>query len=230
MKNIKNRFKAVLFDMDGTIIKSEHIWQEANLVLLKNKGFETFTSHQQAVLDSFSGIGLIPSVTKLKEAFNLSESVEELINQKQAITATLFDEHAIEFIDGFENFHSVLREHEILSCVATNADEHFLGKISERLNFQKFFGENLFSISHIGNKAKPDPAIFLHAAEKLGVQPSECIVFEDSLFGFMAAKAAGMKCIAIQSSTNMDKLHHVDHSIESYHHALEALNKVASKK
>lgn len=227
MKNIKNHFKAVLFDMDGTIIKSEHIWHESNLILLKQKGFEIFTPQQQAVLDSFSGIGLIPSLTKLKEAFNLNETIEQLIAEKQIITNDLFDKHVIEFIEGFEDFHAILRNNGIPSCIATNADEQFLSKISKRLEFNKFFGQNLFSISHVENKAKPDPAIFLHAAQKLGVQANECIVFEDSFFGFMAAKAAGMKCIAIKSPTNIDKLHHVDHSIDSYHQAIDALSKIA---
>lgn len=230
MKNIKNHFKAVLFDMDGTIINSEHIWHQATLDLLASRGIISFTKEQQDIINSFSGIGLTQCIIRLKEAFNLKEPIEQLFVEKQILAANLLETHLPEFIEGFEEFHAILRENQIPSCVATNADAKTLEKMKEKLNFPKYFGENLFSISHIGDKAKPDPAIFLHAAEKLGVKPSECIVFEDSLFGFMAAKAAGMQCIAIKSPTNADKLHHVDHSIDNYHSAIDALREIVSKK
>jgi len=97
------------------------------------------------------------------------------------------------------------------------------------MSLYKFFGANLYCIEDVGNKAKPKPDIFLHTAKKLNVTPSECIVFEDSLFGFQAARAAGMKCIAIKNSINQNNLKLVQQAISSYHEAEAALSKILLK-
>ena len=94
------------------------------------------------------------------------------------------------------------------------------------MNLTKFFGANIYHIGHVENKVKPDPAVFLHAAEKLNVNPSECVVFEDSIFGFEAAKQAGMKCVAIQHPHNENHRHEVHGSITSYDDALNILKKI----
>ena len=94
------------------------------------------------------------------------------------------------------------------------------------MDLTQFFGANQYCIAAVGNKAKPNPAIFLHAAKQLNVEPHECVVFEDSIAGFKAAQAAGMKCIAIKNSLNKDSLELVDSAIESYHEAEEALKKL----
>jgi beta-phosphoglucomutase-like phosphatase (HAD superfamily) len=65
--------------------------------------------------------------------------------------------------------------------------------------------------------------MFLHAAAMLGVNPEECVVFEDSKIGFEAAQKAGMLCIAIKNNHNKDLLHQVAHAIEHYHDAHQAL-------
>ena len=72
--------------------------------------------------------------------------------------------------------------------------------------------------------------MFLHAAKQLGVKPEECIVFEDSHFGFKAAQSAGMRCIAIKSSTNQDSLHMAHEAVGNYYEALEALRKLTTEK
>jgi len=70
--------------------------------------------------------------------------------------------------------------------------------------------------SSMVNKPKPDPQIFLKAAEKLNTNPSKCIVFEDSLAGIKAANSAGMKVVAITTGHTADELHPVDLVINDY--------------
>jgi len=175
MEHIKKKVKAIIFDMDGTIIDTEAIWKNVTLDVLKElKG-------------------------------------------------------DIAFIEGFKEFHTTLREHNIPTGIATNASESHLQQISEQLKFKDMFGAHIYSIAHVNYRAKPDPAIFLHVAEKLGVKPEECVVFEDSLPGFSAAKAAGMQCIAIKNSINSGFLDTVHEAIENYHHAHAALTRLTKK-
>lgn len=211
--------------MDGTIINTEHVWKEATSQMLAKRGFTAFTQEQQEFLTSLSGIGLLRSAEVLKQEFNIADTIDDMALETKQIAHKLF-ESGVEFIDGFKIFHQKLQQHAIPTSVATNADQASLDLIGDKLKLGQFFGKNLYSIEIVGNKAKPDPAIFLHAAKQLNVEPEECVVFEDSLFGFQAAKAAGMKCIAIKNNINQDKLNLAHDAISSYHEAEEALRQL----
>ena len=75
---------------------------------------------------------------------------------------------------------------------------------------------------------KPNPAIYLYAAQQLGIDPEDCIAIEDSRHGIRAAKNAGMFCIGINSSKNLENIQEADHKIDAYHEL--DLVKVLSKK
>jgi len=224
MENIKNRVKAVIFDMDGTIINTEHIWKKVTFDFLNKHGFAELDDNALKFLRSFSGIGMTHAAQELKRYFNLNIPLEVIIAQKIDL-ANIHFEQAIDFIDGFELFHNRLTDHEIPTSIATNATLSNLEKLSTKMNFSKFFGQNLYCVDHVG-KAKPDPALFLHAAQMLGVEPADCVVFEDSVYGFQAAKAAGMKCIAIKNDLNQNHLIDIHSAIDTYHDAEEALKKI----
>ncbi|MBM3887195.1 HAD family phosphatase, partial [Candidatus Dependentiae bacterium] len=101
-----------------------------------------------------------------------------------------------------------------------------LEPLTESMKFHAIFGEHVYGIADVNYIPKPNPTLFLHVAKKLGVKPEECIVFEDSIYGFQAAKAAGMKCIAIKGPNNHHLLEHANAAIDSYHEAIDALKKV----
>ena len=74
----------------------------------------------------------------------------------------------------------------------------------------------LWEYSQINNICKPDPAIYLYAAQQLGVHPKNCVAFEDSIPGITAAKAAGMFCIGINTGKDRQALAQADHIIDHY--------------
>ena len=228
MKKIKEHIKAIIFDMDGTIIHSEHIWEKANLHVLTKRGFCTFSPEQEAVLQTFSGIGMHAAMTILKKEFHLPDEIEDLCKEVQREAIEQFS-HTIEFVNGFEYFHELITSHNIPIALATNSDIESMHSLATNLGFGKMFGIHLYSIGHVEGKAKPNPAVFLHAAEQLGVKPEECLVFEDSLFGMQAALAAGMKVIAIKNERNNHFLDHAHHAINHYHEAEHALAELIGK-
>lgn len=227
MNKIKSKVKAVIFDMDGTIINTEHIWKEATIKVLQRRGFTSFSDKQNKMLLSLQGIGLIQSAKVMKENFSLTDSIDTLAIETKNYAEVLF-RNGVNFVEGFEVFHKKLRLSAIPSSVATNADQASLQQLSTVMNFNRFFGTKIYSIDIVGGKAKPDPTIFLHAAKQLNVAPTECVVFEDSIFGFQAAQAAGMKCIAIKNNGNKNLLHYVDDAIDTYHEAEKALAKIGT--
>lgn len=229
MNNIKTKIKAILFDMDGTIINTENIWKQVTIDFLASHGIIDLSSKDQKLLDSFSGIGLSKSADILKTTYKIPLTIEQMIEQKSNLAAKYFSQK-IDFIEGFQIFHQKLVENQILTGLATNADIKTVTVVNSTINLNNYFDINVYSAEHIGNKLKPDPALFLHALEKLKTNPDEAIIFEDSLYGFQAANKAGVKCIAIKNEMNKDLLHYVDESIENYHQAEEALTKIINKK
>jgi HAD superfamily hydrolase (TIGR01509 family) len=225
MNEIKPKIKAFIFDMDGTIINTESAWQNVTKHVLKMyRGIEKLTEEQQKFLYSLSGLGLENAASEVKRYFDLKQSIDEIVTQKTQAVDLYFND--VNFIEGFEQFHKRLQEHAFPTSIATNADPVTLRKLSQQMNFKHFFGNNLYCSADVGNKAKPDPAVFLHAARQLGVAPHECVVFEDSIAGFKAAQAAGIKCIAIKSETNQHCIDLAQQSIANYHEAEEALKKI----
>ena len=94
------------------------------------------------------------------------------------------------------------------------------------MQFERFFGNNLFSVSHVNDVPKPDPTLFLHVVKQLQKNPEECVVFEDSLPGFEAAKRAGIRCIGIKHDRNKEHRDLADAVIDTYHEAYEILKKL----
>lgn len=226
MNEIKRKVKAVIFDMDGTIVKTEHIWHQVVIDVLIQSGVGELTNEQKKELQALSGVGLDHSCRFLKEKYGLQESPQDLLDRKVALAHEYFDKH-LEFIEGFELFHLRLQQVNIPTSIATNANRSSLNKISNKLKFERFFGKNMYCVDDVNNVAKPNPDIFLHSASMLGAKPEECIVFEDSLVGFTAAKAAGMKCIGIKNALNEGHLDKVHHAIQDYFEAEEAIKKIS---
>ena len=217
--------KGVLFDMDGTIINSETLWSSVNEETLKHFNVPTHEPACKELIHSLAGVSTVEIWQKFKDTYSLNPSVEELMAHTFERAMNVFHER-VAFIDGFEEFHQELVKRGIPTAVATNAPIAHLNEIAKRMNFDRFFGSNLFSVSHVNNVAKPDPTLFLYAARQLQRLPSECVVFEDSLPGFQAAKGAGIRCIAVEHDRNKPHRGLAHATISSYHDALEILKKL----
>lgn len=208
------KYKAIIFDMDGTIINSEHLWVQAELDMLTRKTNLSAEECQQ-MMPELKGSSLYSSCQILKESFALSETVEELIHEKQQFAFQRFGDF-VTFIDGFDRFHHKLSQINLKSAIATNATQASLDKILQHFPLQDFFNDHIYCIDHIGKKPKPHPDIFLFAAQQINVKPTECIVIEDSAHGIAAAKAANMFCIGINTGNDKETLVQADIIVDRY--------------
>ena len=201
--------------MDGTIVDTEGLWLQASHTVISNRGKTLSTEEKEHLNEQLHGSGLPKACQLIKEITNSNESLEVIMKEKSAIANKLY-ETGICFIDGFPEFIQKVAKIPLKVAVATNATLDTLMLTDKSLNLSAYFGKHLYSFNHVNNISKPSPILFLHAAQQLGVEPSECIVIEDSANGIMAAKAAGMFCIGINTNKCPEQIKNADLKINGY--------------
>lgn len=208
------KYKAIIFDMDGTIITTEDAWEQATRHMLQTKG-NLSDEECNNLMPMMKGASLYSTCNFLKQNFDTKETIEELIEEKQRLAFKLFKSQA-KLIEGFAQFHKTLASHNLKTAIATNSSQKSLETVLKYVPLQDFFQEHIYSIDSINKIPKPKPDIYLFAASKLDIDPTSCIAIEDSTHGVAAAKSAGMFCIGINTGKDKKALAQADHIIDHY--------------
>lgn len=123
--------------------------------------------------------------------------------EKESLFRELYKEK-VEAIAGFEDFFRSLKSAGIPTAVATSAPLANLELIGEALGILPHM-QSVMASEHV-SKHKPDPEIYLQSAKNIGLEPQNCIVFEDSFSGVSAGINAGMKVVGVLSSHKVEEL------------------------
>lgn len=187
---------AVIFDMDGVLIDSVRFhWQAMNQVLAK------YNIHiDDSQLRNYVGQSVTHQLHQIGEKFQASLDIDQIIKELKPIKEEL--QKGIQPKEGVEQLIKLLHENSVPIAIGTSSTtEDTKRKLNDAGIFHNF--ETLVTHDDVV-KHKPDPTVYLMAAEKLHIQPSKCIVIEDAPSGIEAAKRAGMKCIAVTASYTTD--------------------------
>lgn len=206
------KYSAVIFDFDGTVLVNEEVYAKAFIEVLRrhNANLKDIDhSHPQE-----PGIGLKENWVILKERCGIENaSVEQLVHETQDVYHSMLD--AVKIRPGFYELKQALEEEDIILALATSNDWWLVEDELEDLGLHKQF-KTVITGEEVARK-KPAPDIFLETARKIGVEPGECVVIEDSKAGVEAAKEAEMVVIAVLSTfTKKEDFPRADWVVEDF--------------
>ena len=183
-----HEIKAFIFDNDGTLINTDGVYFPVMEEIAGTKFSEDFKK-------SLAGLSDMDVAKLMVEKFNLPMTWQEYVQRRQpALEAGLADSP---YIEGAKEFLTKIHNLGLPMGLATSSEKKIVDiKISKKKETY-----DLFDVIVCGDdvpKAKPDPAVYLAAAAKLGkFSPEEVLVFEDAANGALAAQRAGMPCVLL---------------------------------
>ena len=184
-------FGAAIFDMDGLLVDTEGLWHEAEVEVLGPLGVPIAEGDPRRTKgifvrevarywhDRFPWRGPSPD----EVAARIVERVIGLIDEKGRL------------LPGVDDALGLCRRHGLTLGLASSSEHRLIAFVLERFGLA-----STFAVAHSAEDepyGKPHPAVFLTAAQRLGVAPTRCVVWEDSPAGVLAAKAARMTCVAV---------------------------------
>jgi HAD superfamily hydrolase (TIGR01509 family) len=214
--NIKN-FKGVIFDLDGTLFDSMGIWKEVDIAFFKNHGMRMPSDYQDKIKDMHFKTMAIYT----KERFRLPMSIDEIMDEWCGLC---YDKYAKEvpLKKGVREFLELLKENGIRIAFAT-ANTTELSEVCLKSNdiFDYF---DAHAYLHETETDKSDPEVYFLAAERLGLSPDDCIVFEDLLAGIKGAVKGGFTVCGVydrHSRKDADRIRKIaDYYINSFEELL----------
>ena len=186
--------------MDGVIIDSEPLHFESDRMVMREFGVE-LTDEE---LNRYVGVANPQMWAELKDKYNINLTIDELLERQHANKLKLLKEIQLDTISGIDELILDLQKKGIAIALASSSSREFIELVLDKLGITECF-QVIVSGDEV-EKGKPEPDIFLKAAELLKVAPENCIVLEDAEHGVNAAKKAGMKCIGFinPNSGNQD--------------------------
>ena len=181
--------KGAIFDLDGTLFDSLWVWAEIDKRFLGKRGFEVPPDYQLAI----AAMGFRETAEYTIRRFGLDESPEELMNEWMDMSRDIYA-HEIELKPHAKEFLLELHKKGVKLGVATSSSPDLYIPALKNNGVYELF-EVLMDTSETRGKDYPD--VYLAAADKLGLSPSECVVFEDLPVALRSAKSGGFKTVAI---------------------------------
>lgn len=183
--------QAYIFDLDGTLIDAEILWVEATRNMLADHGIALTPEEAIALGYGRAWHDMYRDIMARRPGWNISAAA--LNDLLKPYFVRLREKRDIRIPSSIHLLRSLAAEHPV--CIVSGSPRREVAEgielmgVGECLRF--FMGSEDYS------PGKPDPACYFLAAQKLGVPPAQCTVFEDSAAGVLAAKRAGMVCVAL---------------------------------
>lgn len=188
--------RAVIFDLDGTLVDSMWMWKDIDIEYLGRYGYELPENLQREI----EGMSYTETAVYFKETFQIPDSLGEI---KRTWYEMAREKYAREvpLKPGAAEFLERMASQGIAMGIATSNGRGLVDAVSASLGLERYI--SVISTACDVNKGKPAPDIYLHVAGQLQVKPCDCLVFEDVPMGILAGKNAGMEVCAVEDAASL---------------------------
>lgn len=205
--------KGMIFDFDGTLLDSMGIWEQIDIDFLGKRGLLVPPDY----LEKITPMGFLNAAKYTKARFGFPETPGEIEEEWLSMAEDAYA-HAIAMKPGAKHFLEQCRTAGLRLAAATSSLERLYQPCLRHHGVENVFQEIV--TTREAGEDKHSPRIYRMAADRLGLAPAECIVFEDILLGIRTAKQAGFRTAAVYDKTNAaetDALQSLaDFYVESY--------------
>ena len=185
------RLQSAIFDMDGTLLDSMHIWNDVGPKTLRSMGIEPAPDlGPRLMLMTFrDGAALC------KEEYHLSESVEEIMDLTKDRVRSFYEQE-VQAKPGVEKFLSLLKMEGVWMYVATNTDRDLVEAALKHTGLEGYF-RGILTCAEVGAGKKDSPEIYERCLRRLRSTKKDTVIFEDALHAIETAKAAGFRVCGV---------------------------------
>lgn len=202
------KYECIIFDCDGVLVDSEIIYHVIGSQELTSCGFPLSVARS---IELFTGVSEQEWPMVVYNEYGKTISSNELESIIKKIGESLHRD--LKMVHGVEKVMDRLVQINVNRCIVSNSTCEDIISALAITGLDRYFEQELvFDISRV-TRGKPDPSIYLYAADQLGVDPKNCLVVEDSVIGIRAAKAAGMEVIGFLGGSHASGKFYVDNII-----------------
>ncbi|GAB5409357.1 MAG: HAD family hydrolase [Balneolaceae bacterium] len=190
-------YKCIIFDCDGVLVDSLPLSDKVMLELIRPYGISDVF---EKIISNYNGGSLQASLDKIEELIG-QKLPDNFVEQYRKLTYETFKKELLP-VSGVNEF---LKKITVPMCVASSGPRTKIIENLKTTNLLHYFGDNIVSSYEI-QSWKPEPEIFLYAANKMGFKPNECVVIEDSLDGINAALKGGFNIIGLATDSTFSEM------------------------
>lgn len=189
------KFKGVIFDLDGTLIDSMDVWNQVDIEFFKRRSMEVPEGYKKVI----SKMPFTAIAEYTKEKYSIKESAEEIIEEWHAIALEEY-KYNVKLKDGAKEFIEKCKENGLKCTYATASADILCDTVLKANNVYEYFDSKAYVYEVDKDKSEPD--VYLLAAERLNLNPQECIVFEDIIEGVKSAKKGGFTVCGVYDDSS----------------------------
>ena len=197
--------KGVIFDVDGVLLDTMHVWTDAGARYLQSLG----VTAEPGLGDKLFTMTVDMGAVYVREHYGLSQSEEEITRGINGVVAGYY---AKELLEG-------LKAAGIPMTIASSTTEDYIRMAFDRLGYTGYFTEILSCVQR--NTSKAEPKIFFEAMEIMGTAPSETWLFEDGLYSIKTAKKIGLRTVGVYDPVSEKEQAEIEKTADIYVRSLK---------